>query len=88
MKTELKNTEVRSYSLTVKVEREGEEYEAVVHYDNFDGYEVEFYTLQGEPMSWPQWALDQQETSSHSLGYELELAVGGWFQWVKEGASK
>ena len=88
MKTELKSTEVITYSLTIEVEVEGEKCEARVFYDIGNGYEVEFYTLKGEPMAWPQWALDQAETSSNSLGYELETAVGGWFQWVKEEANK
>lgn len=87
MKLNLKNTEVITYSLTIEAEVEGEKCEARVFYDIGNGYEVDFYTLQGEPMSWPQWALDKQEESHNSLGYELESAVGGWFQWVKEEAS-
>jgi hypothetical protein len=88
MKVKLNATEVITYALVIEIEVEGEKCEARVSYDIGNGYEVDFYTLQGEPMSWPQWALDKQEASNHSLGYELESAVGGWFQWVKEEASK
>ena len=88
MKVKLNATEVITYALTVEIEVKGEKCEARVLYDRGMGYEVEFYTSKGEPMEYPQWALDQEETSENSLGYELESAVGGWFQWVKEEESK
>ena len=88
MKVNLKKTEVFTYALTIEIEREGKKYEARVFYDLETGYEVEFWGLNNELLEWPQWALDKEEASDHSLGYELESAVGGWFQWVKEEASK
>ena len=84
MKVKLNATEVITYALIFEVEVKGEKCEARVLYDKGTGYEVEFYTSKGELISWPQWAIDLDAELDHSLGYELESAVGGWFQWVRE----
>ena len=86
MKVTLKNNEINSYVLTVKVEVEGKEYIADLSYDNYDGYEVIFLDDNGRRVAYPQWAIDYENNSqgADSLGYWLESQVGGFFKWEGE----
>lgn len=89
MKVELLDKEIRSYSLSVEIEVEGEKYVADLSYDTHDGFEVNFYNSEGRLTAYPKWAVDLEEENltGDSLGFILESEIGGWFQWVKEEAS-
>jgi hypothetical protein len=86
MKVTLKDNEINSYVLTVKVEVEGKEYIADLSYNTYDGYEVTFLDDNGRKIAHPQWAIDYENNSqgADSLGYWLESQVGGFFKWEGE----
>jgi hypothetical protein len=86
MKVTLKDNEINSYVLTVKVEVEGKEYIADLSYNTYDGYEVTFLDDKGVKIGYPQWAIDYENNSqgADSLGYWLESQVGGFFKWEGE----
>jgi len=86
MKVTLKDNEINSYVLTVKVEVEGKEYIADLSYNTYDGYEVTFLDDNGRRVDYPQWAIDYENNSqgADSLGYWLESQVGGFFKWEVE----
>ncbi len=84
MKVTLKDNEINSYVLTVKVEVEGKEYIADLSYNTYDGYEVTFLDNNGRKISYPQWAIDYENKGEDSLGYWLESQVGGFFKWEGE----
>ena len=89
MKVTLKDNEINSYVLTVKVEVEGNEYIADLSYNTYDGYEVTFLDDNGRKVAWPQWAIDYDSNDppgygNDSLGYWLESQVGGFFKWEGE----
>jgi len=86
MKVTLKDNEINSYVLNIKVEVEGKEYIADLSYDNYDGYEVTFLDDNGVKIGYPQWAIDYENNSqgADSLGYWLESQVGGFFKWEGE----
>ena len=86
MKVTLKDNEINSYVLTVKVEVEGKEYIADLSYNTYDGYEVTFLDDNGRRVAYPQWAIDYENNSqgADSLGYWLESQVGGFFKWEVE----
>ena len=84
MKVTLKDNEINSYVLTVKVEVEGKEYIADLSYDTYDGYEVTFLDDKGVKIGYPQWAIDYENKGDDSLGYWLESQVGGFFKWEGE----
>jgi hypothetical protein len=86
MKVTLKDNEINSYVLTVKVEVEGKEYIADLSYNTYDGYEVTFLDENGRKIAYPQWAIDYENNSqgADSLGYWLESQVGGFFKWEGE----
>jgi len=88
MKVTLKDNEINSYVLTVKVEVEGKEYIADLSYDTYDGYEVIFLDDNGRRVTYPQWAIDYENNlqGADSLGYWLESQVGGFFKWEVEKA--
>jgi hypothetical protein len=88
MKVTLKNNEINSYVLTVRVEVEGKEYIADLSYNTYDGYEVTFLDDNGRKIAYPQWAIDYENNSqgADSLGYWLESQVGGFFKWEVEKA--
>jgi hypothetical protein len=88
MKVTLKDNEINSYVLTVKVEVEGKEYIADLSYNTYDGYEVTFLDDNGRKIAYPQWAIDYENNSqgADSLGYWLESQVGGFFKWEVEKA--
>ena len=83
MKVTLLEKEIKSYSLTVEVELEGEKYIADLSYDTHDGFEVRFFDTSGKSVSTPDWAIQMEEKDEegNSLGYILESKIGGWFRW-------
>ena len=82
MKVTLKDNEIYHYVLSVKVEVEGEQYNADLSYGTYDGYEVTFLDDNGKAIAWPQWAIDYD--GDDSLGYWLESKIGGFFKWESE----
>jgi hypothetical protein len=80
MKVTLKDNEIYSYVLSVKVEVEGKEYNADLAYGTYDGYTVTFIDNNGKEVGYPQWAIDYENNSqgADSLGYWLESQVGGF----------
>ena len=84
MKVTLKDNEINSYVLTVKVEVESKEYIADLSYNTYDGYEVTFLDDNGRKIAYPQWAIDYENKGEDSLGYWLESQVGGFFKWEGE----
>ena len=86
MKVTLKDNEIYSYVLSIKVEVEGKEYNADLAYGTYDGYEVTFLDDNGVKIGYPQWAIDYENNSqgADSLGYWLESQVGGFFKWEGE----
>lgn len=89
MKVILKDSEIYHYVLSIKVEVEGEEYNADLAYGTYDGYEVAFLDDNGKAISYPQWAIDYEDNSqgADSLGYWLESQVGGFFKWERDEVS-
>ena len=81
MKVKMEYAEVKAYELTLEVEREGEQYQVRVSYDNYDGYITEFYTLKGDPVDTPEWATEWEKEDMSSIGYLLEEAANGCFEW-------
>ena len=85
MKVTLKDNEIYSYLLIIKVEVEGEQYNADLRW-TYDEYEVTFLDDNGRKIAYPQWAIDYENSSegADSLGYWLESQVGGFFKWEGE----
>lgn len=88
MRVNLNEYEINDYTLSVRIEVEGKQYFADIHYDNYDGYDVIFLDDNRLKITtYPDWALKIQEENDDSLGYILETAIGKRLEWVCEQVS-
>jgi len=60
-----------AYDKRITFEREGVEYSVLLHWDAYDGYDLQF--LDGKNfISDPEWASEWQDTDAESLEYILD----------------
>tara|TARA_R110000822_G_C14898632_1_gene448694 strand:+ start:118 stop:393 length:276 start_codon:yes stop_codon:yes gene_type:complete len=60
-----------AYDKRITFEREGVEYSVLLHWDSYDGYDLQF--LNGRNfIPYPDWASDWQSEGAESLEYYLD----------------
>ena len=60
-----------AYDKNITFEREGVEYSVLLHWDAYDGYDLQF--LDGKNyIADPEWASEWQDTGAESLEYILD----------------
>lgn len=85
MKAIIEEKEITGYNLRITIEKEGEEYNAYVYWDNYDGYDVRFVGKNWlERIPTPEWVAELVEELDQPLGYTLELLAE---ETEKEGAN-
>jgi len=63
--------EETAYDKRITFEREGVEYSVLLHWDSYDGYELNF--LDGRTFTDdPEWATEWEDESNDSLAHKLD----------------
>jgi len=63
-----------AYDKWIRFEHEGQEYSVILHWDKWDGFELQFTELQ-RTSNWietPDWAIDWENDDNYSLAYKLD----------------
>jgi hypothetical protein len=64
-----------AYNKKITFEREGVEYYALLHWDSYDGFNLDFLKINGKTsISTPDWVIewDENENDGESLEYVLD----------------
>ena len=56
-----------AYSKSITINYEGQEYEVLLYWNNWDGYELSFVNSDE-----PEWAINWEENNDESLAYTLD----------------
>ena len=56
-----------AYTKLMTLTHEGEQYEVLLHWNNWDGYEIDFINSDE-----PEWAINWEDNSEESLAYTLD----------------
>ena len=59
--------EETAYDKEMTISYEGQEYEVVLHWDKWDGYDLRFINSDT-----PEWAIDWDDNNEESLAYTLD----------------
>jgi hypothetical protein len=59
--------EETAYGKEMTISYEGQEYEVVLHWDKWDGYDVRFINAEE-----PEWAINWEDNNEESLAYTLD----------------
>ena len=83
MKATIKEQTIHAYSKRLEIEVEGEVCLAILNYNSWDGFELDFIDSSGKSIDWPKWA-DDYDTGERSLEYDLDVASEN-VQTMKDG---
>jgi hypothetical protein len=59
--------EETAYTKSMTLTHEGEQYEVLLHWNNWDGYEIDFIGSNE-----PEWAINWEENNEQSLAFVLD----------------
>ncbi len=59
--------EETSYTKEMTITYDGQQYEVLLHWNNWDGYEVTFTEVEE-----PDWAINWEDSNEESLAYTLD----------------